>query len=358
MNTWQLQHLREVFSAHGTRSRTVSPVTEALCKALGAGPAPAVTDLLHRYYRIISNEEPNVPLLLAGLHHLALSGGAPALATFFPSCGGSFQADSDDQALATAAQAAVAEGREALLDYLLSYELQPHVAERSAAVALGAMAVAAQFGGGVTLVEMGCSGGLNLLFDRYAYRFEGTVVGESPLVLPVEGQVPVRPLPAVTGRYGLDPAPRNPADEADRLLLESFFAPDAAEAIAHLRTAAGLMAQQGAPDIRTGTAEDDLLPLLEEAYAAMPEGNTLLLVATFVWPYLSDLQKEQAVWAIQRQAARLTAHKPMAWLQLEPAPGGVAELKLHTFDWTDQENRTVRRLAETDPFCRHFRWVE
>ncbi|HLN65595.1 MAG TPA: DUF2332 family protein, partial [Symbiobacteriaceae bacterium] len=317
---------------------------------------PAVADLFGRYYQILSNEEPNVPLFLAGLHHLALTGDAPSLAPFFPSCDGNLAPSS---ALGAAAEGAVADNRDTLLDYMLSTELQPHVVERSAAVALGALAAAGQFGGGVSLVEVGCGGGLNLRFDRYAYAFGGRLVGNSPLTLEVasDGAVPVGALPAVVGRYGLDPAPRNPADLGDRLLLESFFAPDAVEQVEHLRTASGILAAEGPLDIRTGTAEDDLLPLLQEAYAAMPEGNTLLLVSTFVWPYLSERQKEQAVWAIQRQAARLTAQKPMAWLQLEPMAGGLAELKLHTFGWTDQEDRTVRRLAETDPFVRQIRWL-
>ena len=356
MQSWQLQHLRDVFAAYGAHSRTVSPVTAALCEALGAGPAPVVADLFGRYYQILSNEEPNVPLFLAGLHHLALTGEAPALAGLFPTCGGTL---APSEALGAAVAATVAQSRDELLDYMLSTELQPHVVERSAAVALGALAVAGQFGGGVSLVEIGCGGGLNLLFDRYAYAFGDRQVGNAPLTLRVasEGAVPVGALPPVVGRYGLDPAPRNPADLSDRLLLESFFAPDAVEQVDHLRAAAHILAAEGPLAIRTGTAEDDLLPLLQEAYAAMPEGNTLLLVSTFVWPYLSERQKEQAVWAIQRQAARLTAHKPMAWLQLEPVSGGVAELKLHTFGWTDQEDRTVRRLAETDPFVRQIRWL-
>ncbi|HYF92135.1 MAG TPA: DUF2332 family protein [Symbiobacteriaceae bacterium] len=327
MDHHQLRRLQAAFAA---RAETASPMGRLLCESLGTGPVPAVADVFGQFYRTISTEAPDVPLFLSALHHLALTGGAPDLAAFFPSCGGEA-----GPGVTGAAAAAVARGRDDLLDFLLSRTFQPHVVERSAALAAGARAVGARFGGGLSLVEFGCGGGLCLLMDKHGYE-----------------------CPPVVGRHGLDPAPFNPADPADRLVLESFFFPDEPERIGHLREAAAVLAAHGPLDIRQGTAEADLLALLAEAYATMPPGNTLLVMDSFVWPYLTDAQVQQVVWQIQHLAGRLEAHKPLAWLQLEPFGGGPAEVRLHTFGWSDPEDRQVRRLAETDWSGSGIIWLE
>jgi hypothetical protein len=365
MDRVRLQHLADAFGGLAARLQTEAPVAAALAEGLGS--SPTVAGVFDDFYRIISDERPAAEHFLCGLHHLALTGEAPRTAAFLPTCGGRF-----GPGAVAAAEADLDEKGQDLLDYLLSQELQLHLVERSAAYLLGAAMVADRFGGGLSVVDVGCSAGLNLLFDRYAYRFGTAAIGDSPLVIPVacdEACPPVRHLlahgiPPVVGRYGLDPAPRNPADTADVAVLLSFLWPDQAEAANRLRTAAALAGEaiaagQG-PDLRQGTAEDDLLPLLAEAYDAMPEGNTLLVTDAFLWPYLSSPLRQQMAWAIQRLAAHLQPHKPMAWLQVEPpeAGGSQAELKLHTFGWADKEDRAVRRLAAVEPDLSRVHWLE
>jgi hypothetical protein len=370
MDMRMLQRLRDAFAALAARVQTASPAGAALASGLG-GTAPdgngllldAVADVFDRYYRIISDERPAAELFLCALHHLALTGDAPHLAPYLPTCGGSF---TTAEALPAAA-ADVAAHREDLLDYLLSQELQPHLVERSAAYLLGAATAADRFGGGVSLVDVGCGGGLNLLFDGYAYRFGTMAVGgDSPVVIAVDYEGAAAPLryleahgiPPVVGRYGLDPALRDLADPADLAVLTSFLWPDQAAQAARLRSAAALLAAGPRPDLRQGAAEADLLPLLAEAYDTMPEGNTLLVADAFLWPYLSETQRQQMTWAIQRLAGHLQPHKPMAWLQLEPQETGRVELKLHTFGWADKEDRAVRRLAAAEPDLSRLRWLE
>ena len=348
-----MQRLWKALADHGHASG--SAVYEALCSGLAARQSGAVADLFGRFYRIVSAELPNPPLFLAALHHLALSGEAPSLAAHFPSCGGAWNGDT---AVVDAAEADLATGWEAVLDFMLSHDLQPHSVERSATVLVGAMAAVQRLGGGISLVDLGCAGGLNLLFDRYSYRFDDADLGASPLRLQISGRIgglQAVGMPRVTGRYGLDPYPRDLRDPSDRLLLASFIAPDHTEQLTHFRTAADLLAAEGGLDLRTGEAETDLFSLLVEAYTAMPVDHTLLVVDTFVWAYLTDPQRQMAAHAIQRLAAGLTARKPMAWLQFEPVGAGLAELKLHTFGWADQEDRAVVRLAEAHPLASWIR---
>lgn len=361
MDTHVLKRLQETLNLYATRNASHSPIFGALAAGLAAGPSPAAADLFSRFFRMASVTQPDVPLFLSGLHHLALTGAAPGLAAFLPSCGGAFRPGAEEAALVAAAEEALSDCREELLDYLLSHELQPHAVERSTAVMLGAWAAADRFGGGVCLVEAGAAGGLNLLFDRYAYQFGSARLGESPLVLPVaaEGLPSDLVVSPVVGRYGLDLAPRDLTDEAEVAVLSSFFPPDRPELVAHLRTATALMAEGPRPDLRQGTAEGDLYPLLAEAYNGMAPGNTLLLVDTFLWPYMSDPQRQDMTYSVQHLAAQLLPRKPLAWVQLEPAgPAGTVELKLHTFGWADREDRAVRRLAETDAYATRIRWLE
>jgi hypothetical protein len=359
-----LERLRAGFLACAARLEGEYPAAAALAAGLGRGPSPAAQDLFNRFYRILSVTEPNIPLLLGGLHALALQGQAPELARFFPSCGGSF-APGDGESLAEAAEAVMDRHREELLDFMLSREVEIHAVERSAAFLLGALATAERFGGGLSVVELGCCGGLNLTFDRYRYRFGVDAIGDSPLELPVEirgdgaavRRLLSKGMPAVRGRIGLDANPKDLTDPAEEIGLAAFFWPDQAEQVARFRKAAELQRQEGRPPIRYGTAEEELLPLLTEAYEAMPPGNTLYICQSLLWPHLSDDQRQRTTLAVQRLAARLQPQKPLAWLQMEPfAPGGMVELRLLTFGWADPEDREVRRLAEADPLLRWVDW--
>lgn len=327
----QLRRLQEASAACG---QGATPVGRVMCEVLGGGPGrgsgagaahstaappPAVAELFRQFYRTISAEAPDVRLFLSALHHLALSGEAPRLGACFPSCGGV----ADLTALAEVLESEVAAGRESLLDYMLSQQVRPWLPERAGLLARGARAVAATFGGGISLVEFGGVCGLNLLLDEDA---------EAPPVL---------------ARRGLDPAPLFPADPGDRLLLESFLWPDETERLTRLRHLAA-SPEAAALDLRQGDPAADLLPILAEAYAAMVPGNTLVIMDAFAWPALSDTERQQVTWQIQHLAAHLQPHKPLAWLQLEPnALGSAVELRLHTFGWSDPEDRAVRRLDLT-----------
>ncbi|MDF2631196.1 MAG: hypothetical protein K0R39_5027 [Symbiobacteriaceae bacterium] len=353
MDVNQRRRLREAFIACG---RGATPVARLMCEVLGGGsgagvvggpagapgpdqpsgpgrtaaPPPAVTELFRQFYRTISAEAPDVRLFLSALHHLALSGEAPHLAALFPSCGGT----ADLAALAQALEPEVAAGRESLLDYMLSQQVRPWLPERAALLARGARAVAAQFGGGISLVEFGGVCGLNLLLD------------EDP------------GLPPVVARRGLDPAPLHPAAPDARLLQDSFLWPDETGRLTRLRHLAQSPEAQ-ALDLRQGDPVTHLLPLLAEAYAAMAPGNTLVVMDAFAWPALADHERQQVTWQIQHLAAHLQPHKPLAWLQLEPnALGTAVDLRLHTFGWSDPEDRAVRRLAETNWDATQTTWLD
>lgn len=359
------QSLRRAFGAQAIRWQGTSPVWAALCEGVAAGPAPTMDELFSRFLRIISATAPNVPLLLAALHALALEGAAPRSARFFPSCGGAF-APAEASALLDAAEADLAEAREDALDFMLSQEPADPALEICPLVLLGALAAAERFGGGLSVVELGSGGGLRLLFDRYAYRFGSRQLGESALSFSVEAggatvaALLTRGMPRVVARCGLDLAPADLTDPRELNAVAAFLPPDQVERLERLRQAAAIMAQQGRPDLRQGDVTSVLAPLLVEAYNEMAPGNTLLLVEALHWSGLSEEEKKRAAQAVQTLAAQVQPHKPIAWVQADTfTPGSCAlELRLHTFGWADPEDRAVRRLAEASPAVTRVRWLE
>lgn len=358
------QRLNQAFFAMSHSTRSTSPVTSALCAGLGQGPAPGCEALFDQYFRIISAAHFNLPTFLAALHHLALAGHAPALARFFPSCGGSF-APAEQAALTAAAESALQEHREEVLDFLLTYEPRDIEVRRATAVLLGAQATVDRFGGGLSLVQLGAGDGLALLFDQYAYQLGDHHLGQSPLTLVTltEGDSPP-PLPArlprVVGRRGLDQGPVDLGDPTERLVSEAFIAPDQTGRLERFRTACALWEKAERPDLRQGIPELDLSRMLVEAYNEMEPGNTLLLFSLLAWSQIDDEAQKRIALGVQSLAAQVQPHKPIAWLQAEPfSPGqSTLELRLHTFGWADLEDRAVRRLAEAAPDLSWIRWLE
>jgi len=141
------------------------------------------------------------------------------------------------------------------------------------------------------IVEIGPSAGLNLNWDRYAYRYEGSdgalEGGEaSALTIATEWRgtrpppVP-RSHPAIAGRIGLELNPVDLASEADRRWLLSLLWPGRPERIARMRAALEI-AVRHKPPVRTG----DALELLPAAIAEADPAHALVVthsLVTYQW---------------------------------------------------------------------------
>ena len=90
------------------------------------------------------------------------------------------------------------------------------------------------------LIDVGTSAGLNLLIDKYHYRWDGVEWGPASSVIlesSVRGRTPTpRPI-VVLSRTGLDLNPLDLADADDRRWLESLIWPEQTERRRRLRTA-------------------------------------------------------------------------------------------------------------------------
>jgi hypothetical protein len=337
------QLIRQAYEEGAAHWAVRSPRFAALCRGLAAGPSLALTRLVQTYFRVVAVQRPPVDPLLYGLHRLALSGEAPDLAAYFPTC--AQQAlPLDEGALVAAAEATLERLEADLLDALLTPPLPPCDPVDCVGLAGAVLTLADRWGGSFTLVELGGGSGLPLRFDR----------------LLAEGDLPPgllgRPLPTITGRYGLAVAPLDLTSPADQLWAAAHFLPEDQAGLNRFRDAVQALPSLPPIDQRQGDPAFDLFPLLQEVYGRMAPGETLLLFSLWGWQSLSTGEQQGVTSALQRLVAKLEPQRPVAFLQLDQfRPGAPAELRLQTFNWTDPEDRTVETLATYAN--RRFGWL-
>jgi hypothetical protein len=160
------------------------------------------------------------------------------------------------------------------------------------------------------LIELGASGGLNLLWDRYRYRYAagswGSDDAELELVGEERGTVPARLLhrrPEVRRRRGIDLEPLELHDPDAARLLECFVWPDQHERIARLRQALEL-ARRKPPDVIRG----DYVELLPSLLADRDPQALTVVFQTVSTVYLAPERYEELRRVVD------AAEPPVAWI--------------------------------------------
>lgn len=177
-------------------------------------------------------------LLLAAIHDLILGGAEHGLRDYFRSVGGQREPDA---ALAPALREFCARYREQLLGRIASRTTQTNEVGRCAVLLPALVAIAADARAPLALLDVGCSAGLNLNFDRYTYDYGACRVGDAASRVRIESALlglhappcPER-FPAIHDRCGMDLDPIAADDDAairwlraciwphDRLRAERF----------------------------------------------------------------------------------------------------------------------------------------
>ncbi len=199
-----------------------SPVYGHLAGRLAEDPRPA---------RAILGDRASWDLglrLFGAVHYLVLTGVAPD----------ALSGEWDDFAAALAAHEA------ALERFVREQGVQTNETQRCVALVPAFLAVARASGLPLDLIELGPSAGLNLVFDRYGYRYAEGTFGASDARLrfaAVErGRVPAALLETpieVQGRVGIDLSPIDVTNPDDVMLLKSFIWPGLEERVARLDAA-------------------------------------------------------------------------------------------------------------------------
>jgi hypothetical protein len=232
------------------------------------------------------------------------------------------------------------------------------------AIFLPALGLLADEVGPLGLLDVGASGGLNLLLDRYKYRYETrdgvvtTVGGPSTVVIDAAttGPVPVpREMPVIASRCGIDQRPIDVTDDDEAHWLEACVWPDQPARFHRLVAAIGI-ARETPPELLAGDAVTSLAPAVERV------GPSAHPVLTNSW-VLNYLTPESRV-AYLTELDRIGAQRDLSWLYAE-APALIPELPngpdpkdphrtvLSMARWRGGR-RTVEHLATCHP---HGFWI-
>jgi hypothetical protein len=289
-----------------------------------------------------------LPIRIAGaLHWMVRTGLAPGLGAFYPPHG---RLSWDAAAAGRAIEAAVAANLAFVRD-VISGPPQTNEIGRSAVLMPGYAEIARRTGLPLRILELGASAGLNLLWDRFAYRYGERFVGaaDAPVIVAAEWRGPwcgVERLPPVIEKRGCDRAPIDlqEAGNADRLM--AYVWPEQTERLERIAAAIAL-ARRERPAIEKADAGE----WLERHLAAPAESAATVVAHTIVWQYFSKETKTRVRAALDDAGARATARAPLAWLTLEQyAPDQLPEVRLTL--WPGGERQTI---AHAHP---HGTWIE
>jgi len=289
--------------------------------------------------------------LTGALHHATLVGADPALAATYPAA----RADWNMDEAWPRARAFLARERVAVTEFIQSAP-QTNETRRGVALLAGFLAFAHEHPGPIETLEIGASAGLNLLWDRFAYRTASwSWGGDSPVVIDAEWKGATPPLSAridVRRRAASDLSPLDIADPAQRLRLRSYIWADQPDRLARFDGAVALALDAGVRVERADAAEWLAAKLPRRAHDAA----TVVYHSIFL-QYPPRETRDAIAAAIESEGARATRAAPLARLRLEPETvlGGPLESTRMLLDLTVWPGGERRILAATDG---HVRRVE
>ncbi|WP_299375964.1 DUF2332 family protein [uncultured Tateyamaria sp.] len=272
----------------------------------------------------------SLPLRIAGgLHALVLRADDPDLMAAYP------PHDTDDATLEHAVLNALKTHEDFLLDWTTSPP-QTNEVRRSAALIAMARTACAHFDRPIVLSELGASGGLNLMWDKFALDTGTQIHGpDSPaLTLTPDwtGLQPPENNPQVVDRSGVDLNPLNPNDTDDLLRLTAYLWADQPHRLDLTRAAAAVM--------QATVEKGDAINWLAQRLDAAPAGHMHMIQHTVAWQYFPADAQARGTALIEAAGARATARTPLAWMQMETdgdttgAVGAALTLRLWPGDLT------------------------
>lgn len=290
-----------------------------------------------------------VPLrLLGGLHRLVLDGRAPELRRWYPSVGGTWDAEAA-WAVILGTAADHAESLRAALDQ----PPQTNEVGRSAALIGGLLRLNREIDLPVRLYEIGSSAGLNMRADHYQYRYDGGRWGPAGSPVTIDdawrGALPPGGTVRIVERTGYDIAPIDVTEPDGELTVLSYVWPDQAVRLERLRGAIAV-ARTVPAGLHRKTAGEAVGGL------TLADGALTVLWHSITWQYLSDHERAAVRDGIEVLGAEAGAGSPFAHLTLEPArdgPGGPIKFLVRARRWPGGE---LAVLGECHPHGPPVNW--
>ncbi|MDK3019052.1 DUF2332 domain-containing protein [Pseudodonghicola flavimaris] len=263
----------------------------------------------------------SLPLRIAGgLHALVLQGADPELAAVYPP-----QTPTEADLIATVL-AALERHAEFFADWMQTAP-QTNEVRRAAVLIAAAHQIAARHPLPFTVSELGASGGLNLMFDRFALETRAGRLGPDAPALTLtpdwDGPFPVPAALDLATRRGVDLNPLAPRRPEDALRLSAYLWADQPHRLALTRAAMAAQPADGAL-VDRGDAIDWLAPRLESP----TPGRLHLIYHTIAWQYFPAEVQARGRALIEAAGARATDTSPLAWLSMEHDGGKGAAVTL------------------------------
>jgi hypothetical protein len=238
--------------------------------------------------------QPPANMILGAVHFLLLRGAEHALRRHYPDLGGVAPQGEDPFPLFGDF---VGLHRDAISRLVETRVTNTNEVGRSAILHAGFRALSEASDAPMHLVEIGPSAGLNMIWDRYGVRYlkDGAVAAAvSPdAALTIDCELhgdrlpPLRAVPRVQARVGLELNPVDLAKDDDRDWLRALMWPDQVARMRRLERAIELFAAER-PRILSG----DALDLLPEALAEIPEDRVACVYHTIaVYQFSHDMKE-------------------------------------------------------------------
>lgn len=284
--------------------------------------------------------------LVGGLHDLVLSGEAPELAALYPAPG----RPGEPTRAWPAVRAAMIAHHDRLIDFL-DHEPQTNEVRRSVCLAPGFLTLAAETGLPIRAFEIAASAGLNLSWDRYAYRFGDAAWGDpaGPVLIDTDWSGPAPPTDArvqVIERAACDRRPADLSDPDQRRRLLAYIWPDQFDRMARIAAAI--------EQARTLGVTVDAADAVDwtRARARPRAGAVTVLYHSVFWQYMPPASQAALAEAIAGLGASAGPEAPFAWLRMEPAPHNMTEMEISLTLWPGGDTRV---LGTAHP---HGAWVK
>jgi len=281
--------------------------------------------------------------LIGGLHALVLAGKDAELAEVFAG-------RLEGEALQAALNRVLARNDAALLPWL-DGPPQTNEPGRSGALIVGLIEVARRLGPKLEILEIGSSGGLNLLIDRYRFDLGGALLGpaDSPVTISPAwlGDPPALPELEIVSTRGCDVQPLDVTDPAVEARLSAYVWAETPVRLERLKRAIAMMREKGVRLDRADAAD------WVEARLAEPqeEGVTRVLMHSVVWQYVPDASTARIRAAMEAVGAAATPERPLAWVAMEP-DRALGEQVVSVRTWPDGGPRITVATAHA-----HAAWV-
>lgn len=277
-------------------------------------------------------------LFFAVVHYLLLKGNRHELASYYPDLSGSARGGDPFPTFKSFCR----EYRSEIGELVSTRAVQANAVGRSAFLA-PVFNVVADPGRAlpVAMIEVGASAGLNLLWDKYGYDYDGHRCGDLNSAVQLRCRLRGRcnppvsePLPWVAFRLGLDLAPVDLDDPDEVLWLKSFVAPEQSAKASLLQSAIEL-ARESKPEVVPGDAVETLPKAVQRA----PPDSVLCVLNVHA---LRQFRKE-AIQALDSVLLRSSAERPIYSISIEPdRESGASSIQLASYR---EGARVARRLG-------------